>query len=44
MDDGEQAWDELLEAKPAGWYVGQPSYHNERSEWVLYAFDPLGAG
>jgi len=40
VSDGEQAWAELLEAKPAGWYVGQPSYHNERQEWVLYAFDP----
>jgi hypothetical protein len=25
---------------PAGWYVGRPSYHPERDEWLLYAFDP----
>ena len=23
----------------AGWYVGQPSYHLERDQWLLYAFD-----
>ncbi len=38
--DREQAWSELHAAKPAGWWVGQPSYHNERREWLLYAFDP----
>ncbi|MDP8905504.1 MAG: hypothetical protein M3N29_09390 [Chloroflexota bacterium] len=27
-------------ATPAGWYVGRPSYHDERREWVMYAFDP----
>ncbi len=37
----ESAWDELLEAKPPGWYVGSPSYHTDRREWVMYAFDPL---
>ncbi|HUG47929.1 MAG TPA: hypothetical protein VMP67_05900 [Candidatus Limnocylindria bacterium] len=36
----EKAWAELLEATPAGWYVGQPSYRDERREWLLYAFDP----
>jgi hypothetical protein len=36
----ESAWSDLLEAKPPGWYVGSPSYHTERREWVLYAFDP----
>ena len=35
-----QAWEELLDAKPLGWWIGSPSYHNERREWVLYAFDP----
>jgi len=24
---------------PAGWYVGRPSYHDERHEWTQYAFD-----
>jgi hypothetical protein len=24
----------------ASWYVGRPSYHLERDEWLLYAFDP----
>ena len=23
-----------------GWCVGRPSYHDERNEWVIYAFDP----
>lgn len=40
MNDREQAWSELLDAAPPGWYVGQPSYHDERRQWVLYAFDP----
>ncbi len=34
------AWDALLEATPPGWYVGRPSYHDRRREWVKYAFDP----
>lgn len=37
---GEKAWEQLHEATPAGWYVGRPSYHPERQEWLLYAFDP----
>ena len=36
----EQAWDELHAALPPGWWVGSPSHHPERGEWVLYAFDP----
>jgi hypothetical protein len=40
MDDREAAWDELLAATPEGWYVGRPSLHDERGEWVMYAFDP----
>ncbi len=36
----EDAWDAVHEATPAGWYVGRPSYHDERREWVMYAFDP----
>jgi hypothetical protein len=36
----EEAWDALLAVAPTGWYVGRPSYHLERDEWLLYAFDP----
>lgn len=32
--------DELHKATPLGWYVGRPSCHPERREWLLYAFDP----
>lgn len=32
--------DELRAALPAGWWVGTPSYYDERREWLLYAFDP----
>src|SRR5918996_405673 len=37
--DLEAAWSELLAVLPAGWNVGRPSHHPERSEWILYAFD-----
>lgn len=40
MGDRERAWDELHDATPPGWQVGRPSYHDERREWLLYAFDP----
>ncbi len=40
MSKREEAWSELHAATPAGWYVGQPSYHDERNEWLMYAFDP----
>ncbi len=33
-------WSALHDATPAGWHVGRPSFHNERREWVQYAFDP----
>ncbi len=36
----EEAWNAVHDATPAGWYVGRPSYHNERRQWVMYAFDP----
>lgn len=36
----EDARDALHDATPAGWYVGRPSYHDERRYWVQYAFDP----
>jgi hypothetical protein len=39
-DTLESAWDEPHAAKPPGWYVGRPSYHDERDEWIMYAFDP----
>lgn len=34
------AWGALHAATPAGWYVGRPSYHDERPKWIQYAFDP----
>ncbi len=40
MTDLQDAWDETPRRHAAGWYVGQPSYHDERNEWVMYAFDP----
>ena len=39
MTDLEAAGDELHDAKPAGWFVGQPMYHEHRREWEMYAFD-----
>jgi hypothetical protein len=36
----EAARDALHDATPPGWYVGSPSYHDERREWLMYAFDP----
>ncbi len=30
----------LLASLPSDVYVGRPSYHLERNEWLLYAFDP----
>jgi len=38
--DLEEAWSAVHDATPAGWHVGRPSHHPERSEWVQYAFDP----
>ena len=36
----EEAWDELHDATPLGWYVGAPSFDERRDEWsLLYAFD-----
>jgi hypothetical protein len=35
------AWAALHFAKPPGWYVGNPTFHNERNEWQLFAYDPL---
>jgi len=36
----EKAWNAVHDATPAGWHVGRPTYHDERREWVQYAFDP----
>lgn len=30
----------LSPSATTGWYVGLPSYHDERRQWVQYAFDP----
>lgn len=35
----EQADAELLGTTPRGWFVGRPSFHEERNIWVQYAFD-----
>ncbi len=40
MTDLEEPWNAVHEDTPAGWYVGRPSYHDERREWVMNAFDP----
>jgi hypothetical protein len=40
VPDLQAAWDALLAVVPTSWYVGRPSYHLERDEWLLYAFDP----
>ena len=36
----EDAWALLDAATPPGWWVGQPSLHDERHQWEQYAFDP----
>jgi hypothetical protein len=38
--DIEAAWSAVLAVLPPRWYIGRPSYHLERDEWLLYAFDP----
>ena len=38
--DFEEAWNALHNALPPQWTIGRPSYHPERREWLLYAFDP----
>ena len=39
VTDLEAAWDELHDAKPDGWFVGQPTYDEDRKVWEQYAFD-----
>ncbi len=36
----EEAWDAIHAVLPAGWYVGRPTYYDERRQWHQYAFDP----
>jgi hypothetical protein len=38
-DELERAWAAVHAATPEGWYVGRPSEHPERREWVMFAFD-----
>jgi hypothetical protein len=38
--DLEDAWTDLHDATPAGWYVGRPSHDEGRRVWEQYAFDP----
>jgi hypothetical protein len=40
MTEREDAWTALLADLSLRWCVGQPSYHLERDEWLVYAFDP----
>lgn len=35
----EDANAELLAARPKGWYIGGPQFHDERRVWVQYARD-----
>jgi hypothetical protein len=37
--DLEAAWAAVHDAMPPDWYVGRPSYHDERHEWGMYASD-----
>jgi hypothetical protein len=39
MTDLGAAWSEVHDAKPTGWFVGQPMYHEDRRKWEQYAFD-----
>jgi hypothetical protein len=39
-DELEAAWAAVHDAMPPGWFVGRPSYHDDRHEWAQYAFNP----
>ena len=39
-DDLVAAWAELELARPTGWRVGQPYFHDEAACWEQYAYDP----
>ena len=36
----EQAWADVHEHTPDGWYVGRPSFEHALGRWSMYAFDP----
>ena len=36
----EDAWNDLHDATPDGWFVGRPSYDERRRVWEQHAFDP----
>jgi hypothetical protein len=38
--DLEDAWSDLHDATPSGWYVGRPAYDEGHRVWEQYAFDP----
>ena len=38
--DLEDAWNDLHDAKPPGWFVGRPAYSERYNAWEQYAFDP----
>ena len=38
--DHDNAWSDLHDATPPGWYVGRPFYHEGRKVWEQHAFDP----
>ncbi len=40
MKDVEVARNAVHHPTPTGWHVGRPSHHDERRQWVQYAFDP----
>ena len=42
--DLDRAWEALRAAAPPGWYVGRPSFHDERSVWEQHAFDATAKG
>ena len=39
-DELAAAWAELERARPTGWMVGQPYFHDEVGAWEQYAYDP----
>jgi hypothetical protein len=39
LGDLEAAWEAVHDVTPPGWFVGRPSYHDERHEWTQFAFD-----
>jgi hypothetical protein len=38
--DLEDAWYDLHDAKPEGWFIGRPYHYPDRGTWEQYAFDP----